>query len=77
MRSEERKAEEQRPVDEAGEGESEGFELTEQELIDHASHGDQHAAEHILSDAPTTEAERSPESGEADHEHTSEDGQGA
>ena len=30
-----------RPVDEAGGGEAEGFELAEEELIDNASHGDQ------------------------------------
>ena len=64
-------------MEEAGGGESEGFELAEQELIDHASHGDQHAAEHVLSDAPASEGDRSPESGEADHERTSEDGRRA
>jgi hypothetical protein len=31
------------PLIEAGEGESEGFELAEGELIDNASHGDQHS----------------------------------
>jgi hypothetical protein len=31
------------PLIEAGEGESEGFELAEEELIEHASHGDQHS----------------------------------
>jgi hypothetical protein len=31
------------PLIEAGEGESEGFELAEEELVDHASHGDQHS----------------------------------
>ena len=31
-----------RPLVEAGEGESEGFEEAERELIEHASHGDQH-----------------------------------
>ena len=30
------------PLIEAGQGESEGFELAEEELIEHASHGDQH-----------------------------------
>lgn len=39
------------PLIEAGEGESEGFELAEQDLIDHASHGDQHAAGRIIHDA--------------------------
>jgi hypothetical protein len=31
----------QRPLAEAGEGEAEGFELAEEELIDNAEHGDQ------------------------------------
>jgi hypothetical protein len=31
----------QRPLVEAGEGEAEGFELAEEELIDNASHGNQ------------------------------------
>ncbi len=30
------------PLIEAGEGEAEGFELAEQQLIEHASHGDDH-----------------------------------
>jgi hypothetical protein len=32
----------QQPLLEAGEGESEGFELAEKKLVDIASHGDQH-----------------------------------
>lgn len=40
-----------RPLAEAGEGESEGFELAEQELVEHASHGDQHAARQVMADA--------------------------
>ena len=36
---------------EAGEGESEGFELAEEQLIDHASHGDQHSDRLIGRDA--------------------------
>ena len=39
------------PLIEAGEGESEGFELAEQDLIEHASHGDEHAAGRIIQDA--------------------------
>jgi hypothetical protein len=31
----------QRPLEEAGEGESEGFELAEEDLIEEASHGDE------------------------------------
>lgn len=46
------KREAQRPVEESGEGESEGFELAEEELIEHASHGDQHAARRVIMDAP-------------------------
>ena len=34
------KAEAERPLKESGEGESEGFEEAEAELIEHASHGD-------------------------------------
>jgi hypothetical protein len=34
----------ERPLVEAGEGEAEGFELAEEELIEHASHGDEHSA---------------------------------
>jgi hypothetical protein len=40
-----------RPLEEAGEGEAEGFELAEQELIEHASHGDQHSDRLIGRDA--------------------------
>ncbi|GAC1316382.1 MAG: hypothetical protein NVSMB25_01990 [Thermoleophilaceae bacterium] len=39
------------PLIEAGEGESEGFELAEQDLIEHASHGDQHSSAQIGRDA--------------------------
>ena len=43
----------QRPLIEGGEGEAEGFELAEEELIDNASHGDQ---KHFPdSDAPPPE----------------------
>ena len=38
-------------VEEAGGGESEGFELAEQELIEHASHGDEHSPTRIIRDA--------------------------
>jgi hypothetical protein len=40
------------PVREAGGGEAEGFEEAERGLIEHASHGDQHAARRVLEDAP-------------------------
>lgn len=56
------------PLEEAGEGESEGFELSEELLIEHASHGDQHGTEPIMFDA-IDEAGPDPEvSGEADAE---------
>jgi hypothetical protein len=62
----------QAPLIEAGEGESEGFELAEQELEEHASHGDMHAARRVLEDAPGEEDEPSAVSGEADAERSSE-----
>jgi hypothetical protein len=63
----------QRPLEEAGQGESEGFELAERELIEHASHGDQHAARRAAEDAPSTsDDERAVQGGEADSEHSSE-----
>jgi len=63
----------QRPLTEAGQGESEGFERAEQELIEHATHGDQHAARRILEDAPAAADDpRAADSGEPDHERSSE-----
>ncbi len=61
-----------RPLSEAGEGESEGFELAEQELVEHASHGDEHSAGRILEDAALLdgdepiEGELAAEPGESD-----------
>jgi hypothetical protein len=64
-----------RPLAEAGQGEAEGFEQTEEELIDHASHGDQHAARRAIEDAPDeVDDPRAAGSGEADEEHSSEGG---
>ncbi len=63
-----RRREERRAVEEAGGGESEGFELAEQELIEHASHGDQHTPTRIMRDASSEETSDSPY-GEADAEH--------
>jgi len=60
-----------RPVIEGGEGESEGFELSEYELEEHASHGDEHAARRIIEDAARyDEGEESERGsyGEADEE---------
>ncbi len=63
----------QRPLEEAGQGESEGFELAERELIEHASHGDQHAARRAAEDAPSTsDDDRAARGGEADSEYSSE-----
>ena len=39
------------PVREAGGGESEGFEMAEEQLVEHASHGDDHGTTKITNDA--------------------------
>jgi hypothetical protein len=60
-----------RALIEAGEGESEGFELSEAALEQNASHGDQHSAGRIIEDAALQDedGEFDPEtSGEADAE---------
>ena len=63
----------QRPLQEAGQGEAEGFEQAEQELIEHASHGDQHAARRAIEDAPLdSDDSRAAEDAEADYERSSE-----
>jgi hypothetical protein len=64
----------QAPLIEAGEGEAEGFELAEEELIEHASHGDEHAARRAITDAyPFEEADSGAAAGgEADEAHSSE-----
>jgi hypothetical protein len=72
----ERRALEKQPLDEAGQGESEGFELAEEALVEHASHGDQHSTQPILRDS-TEEREADPEiSGEADTEEQPDSGDG-
>jgi cell division protein FtsN len=59
----------QRPLIEAGEGESEGFEQAERALIEHASHGDQHAARRVIEDAFDEDADaRATPAGEPDTE---------
>lgn len=63
-----RRREERRAVEEAGGGEAEGFELAERELIEHASHGDEHAARHVLRDAGLNEEPLETEYGESDEE---------
>jgi hypothetical protein len=64
-----RRREERRAVEEAGGGESEGFELAEQDLIEHASHGDQHTPARIMRDAQGDEELTDAVYGEADEEH--------
>jgi hypothetical protein len=64
-----RRREERRAVDEAGGGESEGFELAEHELIEHASHGDEHTPARIMRDAASEEETADLVYGEADEEH--------
>jgi hypothetical protein len=56
-------------VEEGGGGESEGFELTEQELIQHASHGDDQTPTRIIYDAGPEEETPGAVYGEADEEH--------
>jgi hypothetical protein len=63
----------ERPLAESGEGVSEGFELSEEQLIESASHGDKHG--HPLGDRFPEEDARSEDltiHGEADHERVSE-----
>jgi hypothetical protein len=66
-----RHREERRAVEEAGGGQSEGFELAEQDLIEHASHGDEHTPSRIMRDAGIDEEESDSVYGEADSEHLS------
>jgi hypothetical protein len=66
---ESRRREERRAVEEAGGGQSEGFELAEQELIEHTSHGDEHSPARIMRDAAAEDAQVGPAYGEADDEH--------
>lgn len=72
-----RRREEMRAVREAGGGVSEGFEESEELLVDHASHGDQHAARRAAMDAGVDDEERAAVDedryGEADHERSSAD----
>jgi hypothetical protein len=65
----ERRRKERLAVEEAGGGESEGFELTEQELIQHASHGDEQTLARILYDAGPEEESAASVYSEADEEH--------
>jgi hypothetical protein len=65
----ERRRKERLAVEEAGGGESEGFELSEQELIQHASHGDEQTPARIMYDALDEEEAAPSVYGEADEEH--------
>jgi hypothetical protein len=65
----ERRRKERLAVEEAGGGESEGFELSEQELIQHASHGDEQTLARIIYDAGPQEESAASVYGEADEEH--------
>jgi hypothetical protein len=67
----ERRRQERLAVEEAGGGQSEGFELAEQELIEHTSHGDEHASSRITQDATPQEEPDGADYGEADEEHLS------
>ena len=64
-----RRREERRAVEEAGGGESEGFELAEEELIEHTSHGDEHSPARIMRDAAAESEADAATYGEADEEH--------
>jgi hypothetical protein len=71
MDRESRHEEEMRPLREAGEGEAEGFEEAEAELIEHASHGDSGPDPTHLAGRP--EEATGAEYGEADHEESQDD----
>jgi hypothetical protein len=63
----------ERPLIEAGSGESEGFEQTREVLIEHASHADQQSAHAILHDQGRPEQwGATGEDAEADYERSSE-----
>jgi hypothetical protein len=65
-----RRRKERMPVEEGGGGQAEGFELSEQELIEHASHGDQQKPSRIIRDAgPEEDEESNAAYGEPDEEH--------
>jgi hypothetical protein len=67
---EDRRRKERMPVEEGGGGQAEGFELSEEELIEHASHGDEQKPSRIIRDAGAEEDEDSDAVyGEPDEEH--------
>ena len=68
-----RHEEEARPLRESGEGEAEGFEEAEAELIEHASHGDPAPDPTELAGEPEDADREAPSYGEADHAESSEE----
>lgn len=60
----------EQPLIEAGQGVSEGFELAEEELVEHASHGDSHGTG-LIGRQADRRVEEQPDDvhGEADEEH--------
>ena len=62
----------QRPLREAGEGEAEGFEDAEQELIEHASHGNPAPYPPDMAGKPEDARAAEASYGDADHEESSE-----
>ena len=65
----EKRRQESLPVEEGGGGVAEGFELTEEDLIEHASHGDNASDTIILRDCEQTSEETLDSTyGEADTE---------
>jgi hypothetical protein len=56
---ERRREEEQRPLEESGEGEAEGFEQAEEELIEQAEHGDNKWDPELDAFTPEEESDRS------------------
>jgi hypothetical protein len=48
------------PLIEAGEGEAEGFDVAESDLIEHAEHGDQHGTDPIWHDAAEFDGDEIP-----------------
>ena len=71
---EQRREEEQRPLEEAGEGEAEGFEQAEQELIEAAEHGENKWDPEVDAFTPEEESDRSSaEYGEPDEEEPPDD----
>jgi len=60
------------PLIEAGEGEQDGWELAEEDLIEHTSHGDQHSTGPIVCDASDLDEEATDvDYGEVDDEERS------